>query len=1177
MRNTIIIEIKKLKKGFLPKIMKTSIIFFISSFFCYAFAERSYSQTMNVTLELQNVTVEKLFQEIESHTEFVFLYKKEVDTQKNVSVHARNENIETVLTKALAPLNYSYRVNGKQIVVTKNKELTRKAEPTVEQQSSEKNVSGKVTDKNGDPMIGVAVTVKGTSKGISTDLEGNFYLNNVPDNAVLEFSYIGYQKHSLDSKGKTVFSVVLQEEQLSLDEVVVVGFGVQKKVNLTGSVATTDSKTFEERPVANAVNALQGIIPGLNIMNSGNGGELDEAKSIRIRGNQFVSSNSSDYPLILIDGMEGSMTNINPQDIESISVLKDAAAASIYGSRAPYGVILVTTKSGQQGKTTINYNNSFRFNTPVLLPRLQDSWEFVNYFDDAQFNGTNNHLYDADYLKLVKDYYDGKTDPKVAMYIGGGDKWFGDYAYGNVDWMREYYQKWSPSQEHNLSASGGTNKVTYYVSANVMDQNGFMRYGTENYTRYTIMGKIASQLTKALKVEYTGRFSRTDYDRPTAMNDGFYNDILRRARPVRPIYDPNGYYASDINYIDVMQNGGKHNDQNDETRQQIKITLTPLKNWNIVAEMNMNFSNSWSHEDANLIYSHYATDAEKTYKSVYSPANSYVSEYASKRTFLNPNVYTNYTKSFGNHNFTGTAGFQYENVRSRALSGSRNDMITPDLPILDLTSSTEKYSLGGNYNEWATTGFFGRLNYDYKGRYLAELNFRYDGSSRFRSDSRWVSSPSASLGWNIARENFWETFADRISMLKFRLSYGQLANQNTDLLYPTYQTMGVGSSNGLWIINSVRPNTSTVPSLISTSLTWEKVKTLNFGLDWGALNNHLTGSFDYFIRNTDDMVGAGVELPAILGTAVPNTNNTAVKTVGWELQLEWRDAIQDFSYGVRLNVSDARTKIVKYANPTGRLGTDATSQTKIEGHWLGAIYGYETIGIAKTDEEMQAHLATLPNGGQDALGNKWAAGDIMYRDLNGDGKINNGSGTIYDMGDLTKLGDNTPRFLTGINIDASWKNISFQMFWQGVLKKDFAPWNMLFWGANSGGQWWSTGLKEHLDYFRADADHPLGQNLDAYYPRPLFNSAKNTQIQSRYMQNAAYMRLKNLQLGYTLPVLLTNKVKLGRVKLFVSGENLLTITSLTKVLDPETAGIGKHGGIIYPLSRTYSFGINVNF
>jgi TonB-linked SusC/RagA family outer membrane protein len=751
----------------------------------------------------------------------------------------------------------------------------------------------------------------------------------------------------------------------------------------------------------------------------------------------------------------------------------------------------------------------------------------------------------------------------------------GDYAFGNVDWMKEYYKKWSPSQEHNLSVSGGNNKVTYYLSANIMDQDGFMRYGTEDYSRYNMMGKVSAQLTEILKVDYTSRFSRVDYARPTGMTDDFYASILRRARPVRPVLDPNGYFASDVNYADFMQNGGRTMMQNDETRQQIRITVTPLKDWNIIGELNANFINEWTHADTKLVYSHYASEPEQTYLSAYSASNNNVSEKSIKRTFLNPNIYTNYAKSFKGHNFAGTAGFQYENMKPRLLEGLRIDMITEDLPVLDLTTGGT-YNLRGNYDEWATVGFFGRINYDYEGRYLAEANLRYDGSSRFRRDSRWVYSPSVSLGWNIARENFWESLSDQISMLKLRGSYGQLANQNTNLLYPTYQTMSVGSSDGLWIINGVRPNTSAVPSLISTSLTWEKVKSLNFGLDWGALNNRLTGSFDYFIRNTNDMVGAGVELPSILGTAVPNTNNMAIKTIGWELQLEWKDAINDFLYGVRLNLSDARTKVMKYANPTGKLATDALSQTIIEGHWLGTIYGYETIGIAKSDKEMQDHLATLPNGGQDALGSRWAAGDIMYRDLNGDGRINNGAGTIYDMGDWKKLGDNTPRYLVGLNIDASWKNISLQMFWQGVLKRDHAPWEVPFWGVTSGGQWWNTGLKEHLDYFRADPNHPLGQNLNSYYPRPLFEE-KNIATQSRYILNAAYMRLKSLQLGYTIPSSLTNRVKLEKVKLFVSGENLLTLTSLSKVLDPESVGIGNRGGVVYPLSKTYSFGINVNF
>ena len=804
---------------------------------------------------------------------------------------------------------------------------------------------------------------------------------------------------------------------------------------------------------------------------------------------------------------------------------------------------------------------------------MANSYEFVNLFDDAEYNGSGKHLYTDEYRQFVYDFMTGKNDDYI-WGNGSGGKWNYDYSANNVNWLKEYYRNTAPSQEHNVSVSGGSDKMTYYLSANYMTQEGFMRYGTEDYDRYTITAKISAQLTKALKVDYSNRWVRTDYERPTYMNDDFYNHILRRARPVRAVYDPNGYLMSDINYIGVMRDGGRHNEQKDAMAQQLKITVTPLKNWNIIGEMNIKTDNNWNHWEQFVVYSHYKDNPENTYTALTSANKDQVSEYSLKTTYLNPTVYSNYNFSLKEkHNFTVLGGFQAEIMKYRDMEGARTGLVTTDLPVLNLTTDADSYTLKGLYKNWKNAGFFGRINYDYNGKYLVEGNLRYDGSSRFRRGNRWILTPSFSLGWNVARENFWEKLADVVEVFKLRVSYGELANQNTTSWYPTYQTLGVTTNGGKWLQNGALTSVASVPGLISTSLSWEKIKNTNIGFDFGALNNRLTGSFDYFWRKTKNMVGPGVELPAILGATVPSTNNTDLTTFGWELSIGWRDKVGEFGYGVKLNISDNQTRIDKYPNPTNSLSK------YMAGELTGDIYGYTTIGIAKTQEEMDAHIASLPKGGQTAIGSKWEAGDIMYADINGDGKIDNGSNTLDDMGDLKKIGNNTPRFRTGITLDAQWKGFDFSMFWQGVLKRDFDPGenSMVFWGTTGSGQWWSTSFKDHMDYFRAeDTASPLGANVNAYYPRPLFNN-KNHKTQTAYLQNAAYMRLKNLQLGYTLPKSLINKIGLQNVRVYVSGENLLTITGLSDTMDPETAGIGKQGGTVYPLSRVYSFGLSVNF
>lgn len=1043
-------------------------------------------------------------------------------------------------------------------------------------------IKGVVLDeKTHEPLIGVSVVEEGVpGNGTITDFEGNFQLKASPGTRI-SFNYLGYK--TLTTEAATApMTIYLKEDSQVLDEIVVVGFGTQKKVNLTGSVGVATSKDLESRPVSNTAMALQGVVPGLNISNAHAGGELNATKSINIRGVGTIGTSAdgsaftSGSPLILIDGMEGDINTINPQDIENISVLKDAAASSIYGSRAPFGVILITTKSGKQGRAVINYNNSFRFNTPIKMPEMMSSWEYVNFFDDARFNASNSHYYTEEYMQKVYEYYMGEREPWDVAQAQGNGKWDYDYTWGNVDWLKEYYKDWSSSQEHNASVSGGTDKFTYYLSGNFLTSDGFMRYGTDGYDRYNLTAKISAQLTNYLKIDFSNRYVRTDYDRPAMMYSNFYNHVLRRARPVRPIYDPNGYYMSDINYIEALQNGGRHKIQNDGLSQQIRLTITPLKNWNIIGEMNIKTDNNWQHWDNLRVYSHYADDPEKTYVATMTgPSQDVAHEDSYKATYLNPNIYTNYNFNLDKHGFAVTAGMQIEKEKRRYVSAQRADMISTDLPVLDLTTSNVNYSLGGNYNEWANAGFFGRINYDYDGRYLFEGNLRYDGSSRFRKEDRWIWTPSFSVGWNIARESFWESLAGYVSTLKLRGSYGTLANQNTVNFYPTYQILQIEAGKGNWLVNDVKPNIASMPGLVSTTLTWEKIKTMNLGLDFAAFNNRLTGSFDYFTRQTDDMMGPGVELPAILGAAVPRTNSLDMKTYGWELQIGWRDKIRHVSYGVRLNLSDARSKILRFGNPTKALNT------YIEGEWIGDIYGYETIGIAKTDEEMKAHLATLPNGGQDALGNQWTAGDIMYADLNNDGKVNNGSNTLNDMGDMKKLGNNTPRYLFGLNMDASWKGFDVSLFWQGVLKRDYWPGyrSMMFWGATND-VWWSTAFKEHLDYYRPEG-HKLGANIDSYYPRAAFTD-KNKRTQSKYMQDASYIRLKNIQIGYTLPKHISSKLLLQNLRIFVSGENLLTITGLRDVMDPENAGVSYYDqeqsqGTQYPLAKTYSFGLSVNF
>ncbi len=1050
-------------------------------------------------------------------------------------------------------------------------------------QAKEITVTGEVIGSDNEPVIGATILAKGTSIGAATDIEGKFTLK-VPQGSTLVISYVGCKTQEVKATTAPM-TIRLEDSDVNLDELVVVGFAVQKKVNLTGAVGTASGKDIAERPVSDAVTALQGIIPGLNISNSSSGGELNANKAINIRGTSTIGEGSNGGPLILIDGMEGDLNTLNPQDIENISVLKDAAASSIYGTRAPFGVILVTTKSGSKGKTLVRYNNSFRFSNPLKIANQMDSWHLVNYLNDVQrYTSPGSFTFDDEYVEKVRLYYTGESDVVADSFhwedghsIWGEGELMGVYA--NTDWMDEYYRKTAFSQEHNLAITGGNEKIDYYVSGNWMDMGGFMRYGEDDFQRFSLMGKLNAQPYKWLKIGFTSRWNRTDYDRATTMNGGFYDNLMRRAISIAPKYDPNGYLASDFNYIDALENGGRHKEQNDVLTNQFQLTITPIKNWNIVGEFNTRINNNWTHEDGFPVYAHDAKNPESLHiPTYYSRTTSYVSEYSYRSTYLNANIFTNYYLELNEkHNFTFLLGSQIENFKDRDVSASRNDVTTNMLPVLNLTNSKTDYSMGGAYQMWRTVGFFGRINYDYMSRYLVEVNLRYDGSSRFRRNSRWVWSPSASAGWNIAQEDFFDSAKPYIDILKIRASYGQLANQNTSSWYPTYRTMGLSASSSSWLIDGEKSNLAWFPGLISTSLTWEKIRNTNIGLDFAALQNRLTGSFDYFWRDNKDMVGPGVTLPATLGTTPPSQNLLSMRTSGWELTLGWRQILGDFNYDVKFNLSDDRTKITDYPNREGNLSK------YIAGRYTGEIWGLETKGIARTQEEMDEHLATIDQSEID--GGLWQAGDIMYVDTDGDGKIHKQS-TIYEDGDLRVIGNSSPRYRIGLNLYAQWKGLDVSAFFQGVCKRDyyFSAYGgqgtegkgAAFWGATVGGRWESLFFDEHLDYWRDDSSL-LGENYDSYYARPLYFTNKNRETQTRYLQNGAYLRLKNLQIGYTFPEDLTKRIFIQNLRLFFSVENLHTWTKMSKVIDPESLEVSKmKSGGAYPLSRTFSFGLSVS-
>lgn len=1023
--------------------------------------------------------------------------------------------------------------------------------------------TGVVKDGNGEPVIGASVFVKGTRNGAVTDLDGRFSLTGIKRGSALHISYVGYNDKDVVWDGSAL-NVILTDNERSLNEVVVVGFGTQKKANLTGAVATIDAKNLVSRPINSAVDAMQGMIPGMNFSIGSGGGALNSNTRYNIRGTGTIGAGSSVAPLVLIDGMEGDLNAINPQDIDNISVLKDAASSSIYGSRAAGGVILVTTKSGKAGKTTVNYNNNFRFNSPENMPHQLDSYNWALYMNAASINAGSGTWFSDNKLADIKK---AQSDPTMrTMFANAQGRWeiwdANDLLpIANHDWLRTCFGN-GFSQEHNVSVNGGTDRVHYYFSGNFLNRRGLLKYGTDKRNRYTITSKVDAQITNWAKLTYNMRFARTDYNQPTMLDDLYYHNMCRYW-PIIPVYDPNGHFVVTGSNPGDLVNGGDTREQTDVNSHQLSLQLTPLNGLVINAEFNYSITNYNQHVDWQTTYGYDVNNVPY----VFNNPNNAVKEYARKTNYFNPNIYADYSFTLANdHHFKVMAGYQSEELHQRWIQGQQSGIIA-NLPTLHTTATNP--SVDGKYDEWATMGVFGRLNYDYQGRYLVEGNLRYDGTSRFLKDNRWVWSPSFSLGWNIARENFWKPIEQYINLLKFRFSWGKLGNQNTDSWYPFYSTVGYSNQAGTWLVGGKKQNISSMPALVSSTLTWEKNRTINYGVDWGAFNNRLTGSFELFSRKTYDMVGPAPELPAILGTDAPKVNNLDMTSRGFDLQISWRDRIKDFNYGVILTMTDGRVKIDKYPNPS------KTLSMYYKGAYLGDIWGYTTVGIAKTDEEMAEHLKKAD---QSAIGSNWAAGDIMYADLDGDGKVNGGEGTADKPGDRRIIGNSTPRYNFGLNLTAAWKGFDLKVFFQGTLKRDYAPGasDAVFWGACGIGKWQATGFKQHLDFFRSDPNDPLGQNLDSYYPRANWNGSRNNQTQTKYLQNAAYCRLKNLTIGYTIPQNITRRFYVQNLRVFFSAENLFTITSFTKLGDPEIIDASGWGfSKAYPLTRNFAFGLSV--
>lgn len=1046
---------------------------------------------------------------------------------------------------------------------------------------AQQNITGVVLEEaTSEPLAGAAVQVKDSQTGTIADADGRFSIAVSPGQTLL-FSYIGMLPQEVMIKASmTEITVKMKSDAIDINEVVVVGYGVQKKVNLTGSVSAVKGEALERRPVADAVQSLQGMVPGLLVSNS-DGGRPGGAGTLTLRGQGNLDNNAAPY--VLVDGVEMSLSDVNPSDIENISVLKDAAACAIYGARAAYGVILVTTKKGEEGKMRINYQGTVGWSTPTVLPDMVNSYDFAKYWNAGVTNAGSPRLYSDEKLALLQQYI---NDPSSV------DPWFelpananmnpafenSESGVGNVNYFDLHYKNWAFKQNHNVSLSGGGKAAQYYISGGYYSEDGILRYADMDYKRYNFAANITSQLTSWMKLKVNTKFMHSDQDTPFGdggISEGFYHSLARFRPTVSPI-DPNGHFT-ELTMIPYLQSGTYTNTQRDNMNITAGLDIQPLKNWFIFFDYTYKLGNK-EYEALNVSPLIYGADGVSTSKGVrselgMSPDGKFTRSYDRTR-YQSINLYTNYLFSIAEkHNFTVMAGFQEEDYDYSLMKNAITGLYSTTNPNVGM--GTGDKTVIDTRNGWATRGFFGRINYDYDGRYLLEVNGRYDGSSRFASGNRWGFFPSVSVGWNIAREQFMSSTTDVLSTLKLRASYGLLGNQAGAALYTFASTMDMNDKLGNYIFSDGRHVFTRAPGVVNPFTTWEQVESKNVGLDFGFLGNSLNGTLDIFQRDTKDMLGPGVDFPDIFGADAPKTNNARMRNRGWELALNYRGQIgSDIQYTIGGSISDAISEVTEYANPTGTNPKD----NWYTGKKVGEIWGYRADGLIQTQEEADAY-----NEKYDLSfisGRPWTPGDVKYRDLNNDNKINNGTNTLGDMGDMTVIGNTTPRYQYTVNGSISWKGISLSMMFQGVGKRDWNPGTgAYFWGSGPYAQ--VTVFKEHLDYWSES-------NPGAYYPKPYIHTAggvtpfsnKTMTTSDRYIQSGAYCRLKNLTVSYDLPAIWTNKVGLQKAQVFFSGENLLTFTKLKGMFDPESIytknDYTSEGGKNYPMNRVVSVGLVVN-
>ena len=1079
-------------------------------------------------------------------------------------------------------------------------------------------VSGVVKDEAGNPIVGASIVEKGTTRGVSTDLDGKFTFKAAPG-ATIQISYLGYGTKTL--KASSNMDVVLKEDNALLDELVVVGYGQQKKVNLTGAVSTVDlDKAVGSRPEADVTKALQGAVPGLTVLS--NSGDLESNSSLSIRGLGTLSNGQNSSPLIIVDGVPvDDLSMVNASDIASISVLKDAASSSIYGARAAFGVILVTTKEGKKGdKVKVQYNANFAWDQATYLPDYPDvptqlksairakaragssSVElFGMYFDQllpyaeawvAQNNGKKRGY------GVARPYVD-ENNVGDYRFIGSQAMYYADYDVQDV-----WYNNAAPSMNHNVSLSGSSGRTTYYASFGFNTKDNLMTWNTGNRKKWNAQFNMQTDVTDWLTAGTRVSFSRKQNSKADTYNN-MYQYIWRWGS----FFIPSGQIEYDGELYDprviAMQKQAAR-----------KVTTTDVARFtafakaNITKDLSVNADFTYEIENMNMasadnsVYGFNWMGTTPQY--IVSTSSSSAYRDNSKANTWTANAYANYNHTWNDkHNLNVMIGVNAEKYSYDYFYAYRPQLYSETLPDLELTyGDRAKWGISSAANNRASAGYFGRINYDYKGKYLLELNGRYDGSSRFPTNDHWAFFPSGSIGYRISEEKFWEPIKHVVDNAKIRASYGEIGNEAVgDWMF----VETIAPSTGTWLdASGNKINEFSMPSWVSSSLSWERITTLDVGIDLGLFNDQITLGFDWYQRDTKDMLAPGKALPSSIGASTPYTNSGQLRSRGWELSLALRRQFtKDLSLYANFSIGDAKVTVEKWNNDNHAIGHPCSTSYAYEGQTWGDIWGFETERYFTVDDftyDADGNITGYAPGVASQAGIQagnfvFGPGDIKYADLDGNGKIDGGKGTAEDHGDLKVIGNQLPRYEYSFHIGGSWKGLDLDLFFQGVGKRDM--WTLSSFAFPMMRDADVAIYKHQTNYniydpangiiqISQDADYPClysGNEEAGNVPGISGEGGRNNYYpQSKYLVDMSYLRLKNITLGYTLPENLTKKVYIEKLRVYGSVDNLCLLHkgSGDLPIDPEmNAGQGSlsYGtwGRTYPITRSWSLGLQLTF